>query len=78
MNEDPTARTNLAADGFPVTTPCPTVCDPGCELGTGCHERHQPASQRDHDPSECEERRAALDEHSRLCAEFDESYLAKP
>lgn len=63
----------LAGDGLPVTTPCPTGCDPDCELGTaGCHERHQPAWMRLHDPDECEKQRAALDEHSRLSAEFGE------
>jgi hypothetical protein len=62
----------IAADGFPVTTPCATLCDADCELGTGCHERHQPAWMRDHDPDGCERQRAALDEHSRLSAELGE------
>lgn len=60
----------LAADGYPVTTPCPTPCDPDCEPGT-CHERHLVPWKRDHDPAECEARRAALDEHSRLSAELE-------
>jgi len=34
---------------------CPTSCDPECELGPhGCHERHQPAWKRSHDPVRCE------------------------
>lgn len=60
----------LADDGEPVTTPCPTPCDEDCELNPGgCHERH--AYRPDHDPGECEARRAALDEHSRLSAELE-------
>jgi hypothetical protein len=59
-----------AGDGLPITTACPTPCDDDCELGTaGCHERH--AYRPSHDPEECEKRRAALDEHSRLSAELD-------
>jgi hypothetical protein len=43
-----------------LTTRCPTVCDDDCELGpAGCHERHLVATQRDHDPGDCERRRAA-------------------
>ena len=34
---------------------CPTPCDAGCEPGSlGCHERHRPAGERDHDPDRCE------------------------
>jgi hypothetical protein len=59
-----------------VTTPCPTICDPGCELGVaGCHERHLSARSRDHDPDECERRRAALDELSRLGQETGDALL---
>ena len=60
----------IAADGYPVTTPCPTPCDPDCEPGI-CHERHLVPWKRDHDPDDCERRRAALDEHSRLSAELE-------
>lgn len=62
----------IAGDGFPVTTPCPVLCGEDCELNPGgCHERHQPRQLRLHDPDECERRRAALDEHSRLSAELE-------
>lgn len=55
-----------------VTTPCPTPCDPGCELGTaGCHEHHAVPWKRSHDPERCERERAALDEHSRLSWEIE-------
>jgi hypothetical protein len=55
-----------------VTTPCPTPCDPDCELGTaGCHERHAHPSVRLHEPERCERERAALDEHSRLSDEIE-------
>lgn len=61
-----------ASDGYLVTTPCPTPCDPGCELGAaGCHERHLVPWKRSHDPGGCERERAALDEHSRLSAELE-------
>lgn len=61
-----------------VTTPCATLCDADCELGTaGCHERHQPASKRLHDPDGCERTRAALDEHSRLCEELELDNLCR-
>ena len=63
----------IAADGYPVTTRCPTPCDPDCDLGTGCHERHAVPWKRAHDPDDCERRRAALDEHSRLSAELEAS-----
>ena len=63
----------LAADGYPVTTRCPTPCDPECPLGTACHERHVPPWNRQHDPVDCERHRAALDERSRLSAELEET-----
>ena len=65
--------TLLAGDGGPVTTPCQTQCDEDCELNPGgCHERHVPTHMRLHDADECESRRAALDEHSRLSAEIED------
>jgi hypothetical protein len=63
----------LATDGYPVTTRCPTRCVPNCDFGAACHERHWPEYVRDHDPDDCEERRAALDAHSRLSAELEGS-----
>jgi hypothetical protein len=57
-----------------VTTPCPTICDPDCELGVaGCHERHLTVRSREHDPDECERQRAALDELSRLGQEIGDA-----
>jgi hypothetical protein len=59
-----------------LTTRCPTICDEDCELGeAGCHERHMVATQRDHDPEECERQRAALDELTRLGEEFGDAPL---
>jgi hypothetical protein len=59
-----------------VTTRCPTICDDDCELGPArCHERHMVATQRDHDPEECERQRAALDELARLGQEIGDAPL---
>jgi len=40
---------------FASPAPCPTGCDPDCELNPdGCHERHEVTQARDHDPDGCE------------------------
>jgi hypothetical protein len=55
----------MSENATPVTTPCPTICEPDCELGAaGCHERHLTPRSRAHDPEECERQRGGSDERT--------------